>query len=359
MVDFSLFSVLECPNGRPAQDVYRETLDLFAYGETLGARAGWVAEHHFSDYGTLGGPAVFLSALAARTQKLRLGAAISVLPFHDPIRVAEDYAVVDLISGGRLDFGVGRGYQPKEFAGFGIDMAEARGRFLESLDIIQQAWREGRVDYQGEFYRFDDLLFRPPPVQSPIPTYVASVSPETFDMVRTWGYGIMGSLLTNSVGQLGPRLTEFRDGLPEASRWAKPIPVMTPVYVGETMDSAFEESLAEFTWYWETVGKLLPAKGEVLDKSYAYFQKLGERTGGDADIPRAMSRWPVGDVDHVAAYLTDLCRRTTADEIICFASIGAMPYAKAAANVERIAGEVMPKVRAALAEDSPLEAQPA
>ena len=359
MVDFSLFSVLECPDGRAPRDVYNEVLDLFAHSEALGFRAGWVAEHHFSDYGTLGGPAVFLAALAARTQRLRLGAAISVLPFHDPVRVAEDYAVVDVISDGRLDFGVGRGYQPKEFAGFGIDMAEARGRFIESLEIIQQAWRDGHIDFQGEYYRYDDLPFRPAPVQSPIPTFVASVSPETFEMVRDWGHGIMGSLLTNSVGQLGPRLTEYRNSLSVEDRWAKPIPVMAPVYVADTMEAAFEESLPEFTWYWQTVGKLLPSKGEKMDASYSYFQKLGERTGGSMDVAGAMARWPVGDADHVVNYLVDLCRQTTTDEIICFASIGAMPREKAFANLERIAGEVMPRVRAALAEDRELEVQPA
>jgi alkanesulfonate monooxygenase SsuD/methylene tetrahydromethanopterin reductase-like flavin-dependent oxidoreductase (luciferase family) len=227
------------------------------------------------------------------------------------------------------------------------------------LAIIQQAWGEGRVDFHGEFYQYDDLAFRPPPVQSPVPTYVASVSPETFDMVREWGYGIMGSLLTNSVQQLGPRLTEYRESLPEAVRSTKPIPIMTPVYVADTMEDAFKESLPEFTWYWQTVGKLLPAKGEVLDQSYSYFQKLGERTGGDADVAGAMARWPVGDADHVTEYLVELCRRTTADEIICFASIGAMPWSKASANLERIASEVMPRVRAALAEDRAREAQPA
>lgn len=359
MVQLSFFSVLECPQGRRPKDVYAEVLDLYVHSESLGFRAGWVAEHHFSDYGTLGGPAVFLSALAARTRTLRVGAAISVLPFHDPIRVAEDYAVVDVISDGRLDFGVGRGYQPREFEGFGIDMAEARGRFLESLQIIQQAWRTGQVTFEGDYYQYRDLPFRPAPVQEPVPTYVASVSPETFDMVQTWNYGIMGSLLTNSVGQLGPRLSEFRANLPEAERWARPIPVMTPVYVGETMEAAFEESLPEFTWYWQTVGKLLPSKGAAMDKSYAYFQKLGERTGGNQDVAGAMARWPVGDADHVTNYLIDLCRRTTADEIICFASIGAMPYRKAVANLERIAGEVMPRVRKALAEEQPREAQPA
>lgn len=352
MVEFSLFSVLECPEGRAPRDVYRDALDLFAYGEELGFRAAWVAEHHFSDYGTLGGPPVFLSALAARTRKLRVGAAISVLPFHDPIRIAEDYAVVDVISDGRLDFGVGRGYQPKEFTGFGIDMSEARGRFLEGLEIIRTAWRDGHVDHDGEFYTFRDVALRPQPVQQPVPTYVASVSPETFEMVRASGDTIMGSLLTNAADQLCEKFSEHRASLPAAQARSLKLPIMTPMYVADTNEAAIEESLPEFSWYWNTVGKLLPQKGDKLDASYAYFQKLGERTArGHEDLMRTLARWPVGDVDRVSEFLIDLCRRSTATEVICFASIGAMEYKKAARNLERIAGEVMPRVNAALAED--------
>ncbi|MGE0733621.1 MAG: LLM class flavin-dependent oxidoreductase [Alphaproteobacteria bacterium] len=346
MVKFSLFSVLECPPGRSARDVYREYADLCVYAESVGFHGAWVAEHHFSEYGTLGGPPVFLSSLAARTSKMRLGAAISVLPFHDPIRIAEDYAVVDVISDGRLEFGAGRGYQPAEFAGFGVDMAEARGRFLESLEIVKQAWYGGTVDHSGTFYTYKGIDVRPKPVQRRIPTYVASISPETFEMASQWGYGIMASLLTNSAKQINQGLSNFRASLPVQRRYAQPIPILAPVYVADSMDAAFKDSMPGCQWYWETVGKLLPKKGEKMDASYHYFQKLGEKTGGGSDdLVRTMSRWPIGDADYVAAFLTDLCLKSTADEIICFASLGAMPYAQARANVERIARDVMPKLR--------------
>lgn len=355
MVKFSLFSVLECPDGRAAQDVYREQLELFTLAEELGFHATWVAEHHFSDYGTLGGPPVFLSALAARTQKMRLGAAISVLPFHDPLRVAEDYAVVDVISNGRLEFGTGRGYQPKEFAGFGIEMADARGRFLEGLEIIQQAWSGEEVDFDGQFYKVEGVSLRPRPVQDPVPTYVASVSPETFELVKKWGHGVMASLLTNSIGQVTSGLSMFRESLPADRRWSRSIPVMMPVYAARTMEQAHDEILPYCQWYWDTVGKLLPQKDEKVDSSYAYFQKLGERTDTGSDgLAKTMARWPIGDVDHVANFLINLCRESTADEVICFASLGAMEFRQAVRNLETIAGEVMPRVRAALTEERSL-----
>ncbi len=349
MVAFSLFTVAECPSGRQPRDVYRELLDLFVAAEQLGFSGAWLAEHHFSDYGTVGGPAVFLAAAAARTRRLRLGVGISVLPFHDPLRVAEDYAVLDVISDGRLDFGVGRGYQPREFAGFNIDMAEARGRFLEGLDIIQAAWKGEPFSYHGRYRQVRDVVVKPRPVQQPIPTYVASVSPETFELARARGYSIMGALLTNSVEQLARQMPLHRQALPEAERWLRPMPVLTPVYVGSSNEAALADTAEEFGWYYRTVGKLLPQAGEATDPSYAYFRKLADRTG-HGDVAQTVARWPVGDVDRVSEFLVDLLRRTTADHLICFASVGAMQYRKALANIERIATAVMPRVRAALAE---------
>jgi len=349
MISFSLFTVAECPTGRRPRDVYRELQDLFVAAEQLGFSGAWLAEHHFSDYGTIGGPAVFLASVAARTKRLRVGAAISVLPFHDPLRVAEDYAALDVISEGRLDFGVGRGYQPKEFAGFNIDMAEARGRFLEGLEIVQTAWRGEPFSYRGRYRDIRDVVIKPLPVQKPIPTFVASVSPETFELARAQGYSIMGTLLTNSVEQLARQMPLHRAALGDGPQAKMPMPILTPMYVGRTDEEALAESAEEFSWYYNTVGKLLPKPGEATDPSYAYFRKLADRTG-HGDLAQTIARWPVGGVDRVADFCIDLLRRTTADHLICFASIGAMEFRKALRNIERIASDVMPRVRAAFAE---------
>lgn len=345
MPTFGMFSVLECPPGRPPQHVYPELLDLFAYGETLGFSHAWVAEHHFSDYGTLGGPPVFLAALASRTTSMRLGPAVAVLPFHDPIRLAEDYAALDVISGGRLEFGVGRGYQPMEFAGFGVDMAEARDRFWEQLELITTAWKGSPFSYQGRFYHHPELVIKPRPVQDPIPVYLASVSPETFDLALDHGYGVMGSLLTNSAKSLAPRLAEFRSRLPEGA--VAPLPILTPVYVGETMDQAVAEVESEVMWYFETVGKLLPGKDEPLHDSFAYFRKIAERTGS-IDFARAIQAWPVGDVERVAEFFVDLARSSTCEHFICYFTLGAMEKGKAKASMERFVEGVIPLVHKAL-----------
>jgi alkanesulfonate monooxygenase SsuD/methylene tetrahydromethanopterin reductase-like flavin-dependent oxidoreductase (luciferase family) len=341
MVTFGMFSVLECPPPRVPQEVYAELLDLFAYGETLGFTHAWIAEHHFSDYGTIGGPPVFLAALAGRTTAMRLGPAVSVLPFHDPLRLAEDYAALDVISGGRLEFGAGRGYQPGEFAGFGIDMAEARDRFWESLEIIAKAWEGGPFSHRGRYYDFSELTVKPRPVQDPVPLYVASVSPETFDIVLERGHSIMGSLLTNSAKSLAPRMREFRDRLHQGQDAV--LPILLPVYVGETMERAVADIEDEVMWYFNTVGKLLPGKDAQVDSSYAYFAKLGERTG-NVEYARALQGWAVGDTERVAEFLVNLARASTANHFMCFFTMGAMEKGKAKASMERFAEDVMPAV---------------
>jgi hypothetical protein len=190
---------------------------------------------------------------------------------------------------------------------------------------------------------------KPKPIQRPVPIYVASVSPETFALVKETGYSIMGSLLTNAPDQIYPRFAEHRALMPKAR-----LPIMLPVYVAETMERAYAECRASVAWYLDTVGKLLPGKDEKLDPSYAHFQRVAAKTsGGEADVARAMARWPIGDADRVTQFLTDLCRRSTSNEIIGFANLGAMPYAQGRANIERIARDVMPRVRRALAEAAP------
>jgi alkanesulfonate monooxygenase SsuD/methylene tetrahydromethanopterin reductase-like flavin-dependent oxidoreductase (luciferase family) len=321
-------------------------LDVYSYGETIGFTNAWVAEHHFSDYGTLGNPAVFLAALASQTTSMRLGSAISVLPFHDPVRVAEDYAALDVISGGRLEFGVGRGYQPKEFAGFGVDMSQARDRFWEALDVITTAWHGEPFSYNGQFYRYPEIQVTPRPIQDRVPVHLASVSPETFDLALEHGYEVMGSLLTNSASSLASRMSEFRSRLPEGSRAT--LPIMMPVYVGESMDRAIVEIEQEALWYFDTVGKLLPSQTDKLDPSYSYFAKVAERTG-NVDLGKALLGWPVGDVDRVAEFMVNLARTSTSEHFICYFTLGAMETGKAKASMERFMDCVAPLVERELA----------
>lgn len=150
---------------------YRETLEEAVHAEALGFESIWPVEQHFiADLSILSAPLLFLAAAAERTKTLRLGIAVILLPLSHPVRIAEEVATLDVLSNGRVEFGIGRGAIPAHFSGFGVPQNESRDRFLESLDVVLRAWQEGTLSYHGRFFEFDNLNVVPKPVQRPHPT---------------------------------------------------------------------------------------------------------------------------------------------------------------------------------------------
>ncbi|WP_018655189.1 LLM class flavin-dependent oxidoreductase [Actinomadura flavalba] len=190
---FSTFHLFHQFAGQTAREVYDYQLEVVELLEELGFDGVWIAEHHFRDYGVVPNVFTLLSNLAARTERLRLGTGIVVLPLHNPIHVAEEAAMVDLLSGGRLQLGIGRGYQSAEFENFGLDLAEARDRFDECLDMIVGLWTQEPFEYKGRFHKTTHpLTLMPKPVQRPHPPlHVAAVSPETVERYAARGLPIL------------------------------------------------------------------------------------------------------------------------------------------------------------------------
>jgi alkanesulfonate monooxygenase SsuD/methylene tetrahydromethanopterin reductase-like flavin-dependent oxidoreductase (luciferase family) len=211
---FSTFHLFNQAPGESFADVYAREVEIIEYLERAGFDGVWIAEHHFRDYGTCPNPLSMLAYLAGRTEKLLLGTAIVVLPLHDPKRVVEETALVDLVSSGRVRLGVGRGYQAAEFDAFGLQLSEARERFDECLDIIERAWSGDSAAYQGNFYEVADVHITPEPVQSPHPPiWVAAVSPETVERYAARGLPVM----------IDPTAT-FRNAIKAAETWHRTVP---------------------------------------------------------------------------------------------------------------------------------------
>ncbi|MCO6006515.1 LLM class flavin-dependent oxidoreductase [Actinoallomurus purpureus] len=190
---FSTFHLFHRFEGQTVREVYDYQIEIAELCEELGFDGLWVAEHHFRDYGVIPNIFPLLSHLAARTERLRLGTGIVVLPLHNPVHVAEEAAMVDLLSGGRLEMGIGRGYQSVEFESFGVDLGEARERFNEALDMIIALWTQENVHFQGKFYGTGkEVTLMPRPVQRPHPPlHVAAVSPETVELYAARGLPIL------------------------------------------------------------------------------------------------------------------------------------------------------------------------
>src|SRR5208283_1586864 len=155
-------------NSRGANDFIADILDEAVYAEEVGLHSAWIGEHHFSTLGVLSCPDLVLAYVAANTKRIRLAPAVTVLPLHHPIRVAEQWATLDLLSGGRVDFACGRGYDQREYLPFHVLFAENQGIFEEGLELVRQLWSaEGRISHHGKHYSFDDVRITPKPVQQP------------------------------------------------------------------------------------------------------------------------------------------------------------------------------------------------
>jgi alkanesulfonate monooxygenase SsuD/methylene tetrahydromethanopterin reductase-like flavin-dependent oxidoreductase (luciferase family) len=179
--------------GRSNQKYYEEVLTMAEWAEELGFDSFWLGEHHFYWYGTCVSPPMIIAALAQRTKKIRLGPAISVLPFHHPLIVAEEYALADNLCDGRLNFAIGSGFSPLEYRTFGMSMEEARERYWEGFDVILKAWRQEEFSHKGKFYQVENFSLWMKPLQKPMPpTWVAASSDETLIKTGELGFGMMG-----------------------------------------------------------------------------------------------------------------------------------------------------------------------
>ena len=157
------------PWRQPADRLYREILDQIAWGEQNGFDDVWLSEHHFIDDGYLPSILPVSAAIAARTERIRIASGVLLMPFHNPIRLAEDIATVDVISGGRFELGVGIGFKREEFAGFGVSSKERGARTDQSLEILRRALAGEPVTFKSEFFDFQNVRVTPNPIQKPYP----------------------------------------------------------------------------------------------------------------------------------------------------------------------------------------------
>ena len=192
---FGIFSVADhypTELRRSATELYGELLDQAEAADALGFDSFWIAEHHFHEYGAIPRPPVWLAAAAERTRRIRLGSAVVVLPFDNPLRTAEDYAMVDMLSGGRLNLGVGSGYLTHEYAGFGLSLEEKRERFTEALEVVLRAWTGERFSYEGRFHHIENVQLNVRPVQSPRPpVWVATLRADAAPRIGAQGLPAM------------------------------------------------------------------------------------------------------------------------------------------------------------------------
>lgn len=343
---FGTFHLFQKPPGRSDSDVFAAELDQIEAAEELGFDGVWLAEHHFQWYG-IGTDLMQIGAwVAARTERVRIGTAIVTLPFHDPLRLAEQAATLDIMSGGRLDFGVGRGYQATEFAGFGVPMDESRERFNECVEILLRAWTEESFSYDGQFRQVRDVSVLPKPVQEPHPPiYVASwMTPETIRYAAERGFPII-SPAGLAADQIKTNYQLYRESLELAGRTGDAdLPALVHVYVDDSDDRAKEIGADHARRYGASLTTLgsPSAKGGELPSGYGTYDSFEK--GARRETRQELMLF--GSPDTVARRVEWLRDELGVNYVLCWMNMGGLEPERVQHSMGLFAREVMPRFRA-------------
>ncbi len=255
------------------QEAFQEGFALVDEAESLGIQSVWLAEYHFNAGRVLSAPITIASALAARTQNIRIGLAVHILPLGNPVRIAEEIATLDHISQGRIEFGVGRGTFPNVHEGYGVPFVESRGRFEESLEIITRAWTTESFSFTGEYYQCHDLDIEPKPLQDPFPPIrVGVTSAESFPIVGRMGFPIfVNPSRVFTLDDLAEPIQEYRQAWKNAGHEGEgEVGVRVPIYVAATAEAAYAD----------------PQQSAMFS-----MQRLGTRVGSYATYGGTAGNW--------------------------------------------------------------------
>jgi alkanesulfonate monooxygenase SsuD/methylene tetrahydromethanopterin reductase-like flavin-dependent oxidoreductase (luciferase family) len=347
-MEFGMFHQFPSLPGRSDADTFAEAFAQIDAAEALGLDVMWLAELHFDpDRSVLAAPLTIASAVAARTRRIGIGIAVQVLPLCHPLRVAEEAATVDQISQGRLIFGVGRSGLPRTYEDYGISYAESRERFAEVLDIVEQAWLHPAVNYEGRYYRVDNVAVTPRPFQKPLPPIrIAAASPDTYPAVGARGLPIFINARHGSFDEFAPAIRDYREAYVAAGhRGRGGVYLRVPTYLAETAAQAREEpreSLMHF--YREQAERLRDSMSRAgtraIEGRADRLRRLETLTYDEALDGQVL----VGTPDQVAARLRALDDELGVDGILAELNCGGLiPHHQVMTALELLCREVKPR----------------
>jgi alkanesulfonate monooxygenase SsuD/methylene tetrahydromethanopterin reductase-like flavin-dependent oxidoreductase (luciferase family) len=334
------------------EEVYRHELALADLAEPLGFDSVWSPEHHFTNYIMVPNPAQFLTWVAARTERVQLGAMINVLPWHDPVRLCEEWSVLDQVSGGRAILGLGRGLGRVEFDGFGLRMADSRGQFTEYTAAIVDALETGYIECDGEHLHQSRAAIRPYPNRSfRGRTYASAVSPASIDLMAQLGIGLL-IIAQKPWPTTVAEIEGYRERYLELNGEPPPPPIIA-VFVAVNEDRSRAEEMFEqyvMAYAQSSVDHYQFDDSTIADiPGYEYYAGISSNIAkhGRDTFARFLAELQVwGTPDEVADQLIDYQRMVGAGGIIGVFSYGGMPFDEAEENMRLFSEKVMPRLKA-------------
>jgi alkanesulfonate monooxygenase SsuD/methylene tetrahydromethanopterin reductase-like flavin-dependent oxidoreductase (luciferase family) len=344
---FGLMNLFPYADERGPDQLFQEALEEIVFAEKMGFDSVWLAEHHFSRYSIMPNPLMMAAAIAQRTKRIRIGTAVVIAPLYDPLRLAEDIALVDCLSDGRIDIGYGRGYQPLEFNGFGVDQGEATGRMNEIIDILKLAWTQETFSYSGEYYNYKDISIYPRPKQRPHPPiWRAAVSPDSFRFAAEHGQAVLTSPNLTPAPILRELFAGYRQTLRDHGYNDQnfDFPFMQQTYVGVSDEDAYNTPKKGAEWFVKTLSKLLPGGENVPSgyESYTAFKQAATEFDYDAAFAKGVN---FGTADKIRHRIETMRDEVGMNHYLGWFSVGGMPHDTVMQSIERFAKEVIPHFR--------------
>ena len=338
------FAAYAMPSFHPAfgltqGEFLRKTVDQLVSAEACGYDSVWVNEHHFHQYGgMMPSLPTMLAAVAQRTSRVRLGTSVVVLPLHHPLEIAEQLAMVDLLSSGRLEFGVGRGFVAHDYEVMGVSYGEAQARLIESLEVIRKAWSGDSFSHHGEYFDFEDVQVWPRPEQQPgPPIWIAcSNTPASFTWTGTQGFNLMTIGYTKPIGETAALTRIYRDAWAAAGH-NRPFALATHYHVVVAEDRMEARRIAE------------SALAEHVRLNHA-SRSLAKMEAGPVPnrIPIEQlidqGRLIAGDPDDCLRLLRLVGSEVGTTETHCLFQFGNISFENAQRSIELFSREVMPRL---------------
>jgi alkanesulfonate monooxygenase SsuD/methylene tetrahydromethanopterin reductase-like flavin-dependent oxidoreductase (luciferase family) len=324
-------------------DIITESL----HADRIGLNSVWIGEHHFNRRGSIPCPGMMLAAIAREAKRVRLAPAVNVLPMHNPIAVAEEWATLDQLSGGRVDFATGRGYDAVEYAPFGADFQKSAEMFTEGLELLWKCWTETKpFSFSGEYYKCQDIELTPKPVQQPLVPHIACFSPFSMDLAGQYGWHIVFAPFAAQImfGGLGPAVAEYRA---YCAKHGKPHGRAVCSYFIHIADTkAEEEAGADYLMrYFKNSGMRPPSgapmRTENLPPSMAYYTKI---VGWLQEFKREQlneTSFLLGSPEQII----DSLKRVEAagiDEVVLYFNHGAKPHNVVMEQMDRFMKDIAP-----------------
>ena len=331
-------------NPRTASDFVLEIREQAILADRLGYHSAWIGEHHFDRLGVNSRPDILLASIIPETTSIRLAPAVNVLPIHHPIHVAEMWATLDLLSGGRVDYACGRGYDRAEYEPFGADFMQSAEMFDEGMDVVHKAWTEpGFWSHRGRYYHIDDMSITPKPLQNPIPIYVASFSRTSVAMAARKGFNIIYAPFSASMvfGGLADAVGGYRDACHAEGNQPGRAMCSYFIHIADTPaeDDCGRQHLLDY--FRHCVLRAFPDDPAKMPPSMHYFLKIN-------DVLRNTKKEDMSDRSILIgppSRIIDSLRKVEAagiDEVILYFNVGRKPHALVKEQMHRFAEEIAP-----------------